>query len=47
MPGKNVSDVNDLFLIIYRRFYGHKPFNDHFMVINRSSTETFLPGFPQ
>ena len=37
------ASVNNLFLIIYVRFYGYKPFNDHFMAINRSFTETFLP----
>ena len=42
-PGRNVS-VNDLFLVIYRRFNGHKTFYDYFMTTNRSSTETFLPG---
>ena len=41
-PDRNVS-VNNLFLIIYRPFYAHKPFNVHFMAIN-SSSNTFPLG---
>ena len=35
IPGRNVS-VNDLFLIIYRRLNGHKPFYGHEQIIYRN-----------